>query len=63
MIGVREEGSVRPCSALIASGVHENEKGLRQVLGLQVGESESQASWSALFVGAQGAGALPAWTW
>jgi transposase-like protein len=48
VIRVREEGRVRPCSALIASGV--NEKGFREVLGLQVGDSESEASWSALFV-------------
>ena len=54
MIGVREEGSVRPCSALIASGVHE--KGLRERLGLQVGESASEASWSALFVWLKGRG-------
>jgi transposase-like protein len=48
VIRVREEARVRPCSALIASGV--NERGYRQVLGLQIGDSESQASWSELFI-------------
>ena len=48
VIRVREEGRVRPCSALIASGV--NEKGYREVLGLQIGDSESEASWSELFI-------------
>ena len=54
VIRVREEGRVRPCSALIASGV--NEKGFREVLGLQVGDSESEASWSELFVWLKGRG-------
>ena len=48
VIRVREEGRVRQCSALIASGV--NEEGYREVLGLQIGDSESEASWSELFV-------------
>jgi len=54
VIRVREEGRVRPCSALIASGV--NEKGFREVLGLQIGDSESEASWSELFVWLKGRG-------
>ena len=48
VIRAREEGRVRQCSALIASGV--NAKGYREVLGLQIGDSESEASWSELFV-------------
>ncbi len=48
VIRVREEGRVRQCSTLIASGV--NEKGYREVLGLQIGDSESEASWAELFV-------------
>ena len=54
VIRVREEGRVRHCSALIASGV--NEKGFREVLGLQGGDSESEASWSELFVWLKGRG-------
>ena len=47
-VRVREEGQVRQRSALIAFGV--NEGGYREVLGLQVGDSESEASWSELFL-------------
>ena len=54
VIRVPEAGWLRQCSALIASGVHE--KGLRERLGLQVGESASEASWSALFVWLKGRG-------
>ena len=54
VIRVREEGRVRQCSALIASGV--NEKGFRELLGIQIGDSESEASWSALFVWLKGRG-------
>jgi len=45
VIRVREDGRVRQCSALIASGV--NEEGYREVLGLQIGDSESEASHDA----------------
>ena len=47
-IRVREDGQVRQRSALIAFGV--NERGYREVLGLLIGDSESEASWSELFV-------------
>lgn len=48
VIKVREEGHVRAMSALIASGI--NEAGYREILGLQIGDSESEASWSQLFI-------------
>jgi len=47
-IRVREDGQVRQRSALIACGV--NEHGYREVLGLLIGDSESEASWSELFL-------------
>lgn len=46
-IKVRKEGRVRSQSVLLAIGV--NEDGYREILGLQVGDSESEASWSAYF--------------
>ena len=48
VIRVREDGRVRQCSALIARGV--NEAGYREVRGLQIGDSESEARWSELFI-------------
>jgi transposase-like protein len=47
VIKVREGGQVRSCSALIATGV--NEEGYREILGLQLGDSESERSWTAFF--------------
>jgi transposase-like protein len=47
VLKVREGGQVRNVSALIAVGV--NVEGYREILGLQVGDSESEASWTALF--------------
>jgi putative transposase len=47
VIHVREDGQVRPCSALIACGV--NEQGYREILGLQLGDSESEWSWGQFF--------------
>lgn len=44
---VRENGRVRSRGVLIAVGV--NTDGHREVLGFQVGDSESTATWSALF--------------
>jgi transposase-like protein len=43
----RERGQVRALSALIATGV--NAAGYREILGLQLGDSESEASWTSLF--------------
>ena len=47
VLKVREGGQVRSISALIAVGI--NERGYREILGLQIGDSESEASWTALF--------------
>jgi putative transposase len=47
VIRVREDGRVKPISALIATGV--NEQGYREILGLMLGDSESEASWGSLF--------------
>jgi len=44
---IRQEGRVVPQSALIAVGV--NEEGYREVLGLMIGDSESEATWSEFF--------------
>ncbi len=47
VVKVREGGRVRSCSALIATGV--NEEGYREILGLQLGDSESEHSWTDFF--------------
>jgi putative transposase len=47
VIKVREDGQVRSCSALIATGI--NEDGYREILGLQLGDSESERSWTDFF--------------
>lgn len=47
VVKVREGGQVRSVSALIAVGI--NEMGYREILGLQIGDSESEASWTTLF--------------
>ena len=44
VLKVRERGQVRALSALIATGV--NAGGYREILGLQLGDSESEASWT-----------------
>lgn len=46
-IRVRREGAVRSTSALIAVGV--SEKGYREVLGIRMADSESEAGWLATF--------------
>jgi len=51
---VRERGRVVPQSALIAVGV--NEDGYREVLGIRIGDSESEATWSEFFRWLQGRG-------
>jgi putative transposase len=45
VLKVRERGQVRAMSALIATGV--NAQGYREILGLHLGDSESEASWTA----------------
>lgn len=47
LIKVREDGQVRSCSALLATGV--NEEGYREILGVQLGDSESERSWTDFF--------------
>lgn len=47
VIKVRQAGQVRAQSMLIVTGV--NADGYREVLGLQVGDSETEQSWRALF--------------
>lgn len=54
VIRVREAGQVRSCSALIATGI--NEEGYRELLGLQLGDSESERSWSEFFTWLKGRG-------
>lgn len=44
---VREDGRVRSRGVLVATGI--NTDGYREVLGFQVGDSESEATWSELF--------------
>lgn len=48
VIKVREAGRVRAQSMLIVTGI--NADGYREVLGVQVGHSETEQSWRALFV-------------
>lgn len=47
VVKVREDGRVRSCSALIATGV--NAEGYREILGRQLGDSESEKSWTDFF--------------
>jgi transposase-like protein len=54
VIKVREDGRVRSRSALIATGV--NEAGYREILGLQLGDSESERSWTDFFRWLKGRG-------
>ncbi|MBE3578239.1 MAG: IS256 family transposase [Limnochordales bacterium] len=47
VIRVRKGGRVRLCSVLIATGV--NQEGYREILGLMIGDSESENSWKEFF--------------
>ena len=47
VLKIREDGRVRSRSALIATGV--NKDGYREVLGLMLGDSESEATWTEFF--------------
>jgi transposase-like protein len=47
MVKVREQERVRSLAALIAVGV--NAAGYREILGIQLGDSESEGSWSTFF--------------
>jgi transposase-like protein len=46
-IKVRMDGRVEPHSCLLAIGI--NRDGFREILGLMIGDSESEASWSKFF--------------
>jgi putative transposase len=54
VLKVREGGRVRARSALVATGV--NEQGYREILGLQLGDSESERSWTDFFSWLKGRG-------
>ncbi len=54
VVKVREAGRVRAVSALVATGVHE--QGYREVLGLRVGDSESERTWLEFFTWLKGRG-------
>jgi putative transposase len=54
VVKVREGGRVRAVSALVATGV--NEHGYREVLGLRVGDSESERTWLEFFTWLKGRG-------
>jgi len=47
VIKVRREGAVRPTSALLVCGV--NEEGFRELLGIYVGNSETESTWDEMF--------------
>ena len=54
VLKVREQGRVRACSALVATGV--NADGYREILGLHLGDSESERSWVDFFTWLKGRG-------
>jgi transposase-like protein len=54
VVKVREEGRVRARSLLVALGV--NEAGYREILGLQLGDSESERTWVEYFAWLKGRG-------
>ena len=47
VIKVREDGKVRPFSLLVATGI--NQEGYREILGMELGNSETEESWSKFF--------------
>lgn len=47
VLKIREDGRVRSRAAMIATGV--NDEGYREILGIMLGDSESEASWSEFF--------------
>jgi putative transposase len=54
VVKVREGGRVRSCSTLVATGI--NQEGYREILGLQLGDSESERSWMDFFRWLKGRG-------
>ncbi len=47
VLKIREDGRVRSRAAMIATGV--NDEGYREMLGIMLGDSESESSWSEFF--------------
>jgi transposase-like protein len=47
VLKMREEGRVRSRAAMIATGI--NEEGYREIRGMMLGDSESEASWTEFF--------------
>ena len=47
VLKAREDGKVRALSLLVGVGI--NEKGQRETLGLKLGDSESESSWTEFF--------------
>jgi putative transposase len=54
VIRVRNDGRVRQQSVLIATGI--NALGYREILGMQLGDSESEATWGSFFAWLKGRG-------
>lgn len=52
VLKIREDRRVRSRAAMIATGV--NEEGYREILGVMLGDSESEASWTEFFSWLQG---------
>ncbi len=52
VLKIREDGRVRSRATMIAMGV--KEEGYREILGIMLGDSESEASWSAFFLWLKG---------
>jgi transposase-like protein len=48
VVKVREDGQVRPCALMIASGIDED--GHRHLLGFALGDRESESSWRDFFL-------------
>lgn len=49
VLKVRRDGAVRSTSALVAIGI--SEQGYREVLGLDIGDSETEGTWARFFSG------------
>jgi len=58
VIKVRRDEAVRSTSGLIVCGI--NRKGIREVLGLRLGDSETEETWRELFEWLKGRGQPPA---
>ena len=54
VIKVRADDRVVPMSALVASGI--NSEGYREILGLMLGDSETESTWTSLFTGLKARG-------